>query len=114
KVVVVCRSISCECLGGTEVLQAIKDELGIEEHQSTPDGQYALTTEECLAGCDHAPCVLINEKLHKRVRAADVPKLLADADNDKLDGPRSDLYDAPTDSGNGQHQDRPPDASGDG
>ena len=95
KVIVVCRSISCAVLGGQAVLRAFKDELGIDEHQTTPDGRYSLMTEECLAGCDHAPCVLINEKLHKRVTPAEVPKLLADANNDVLDMPRSDLFDAP-------------------
>ena len=95
KVVVCCRSISCGLMGGDEVLAAFKEALGIDEHQTTPDGRYSLMTEECLAGCDHAPCVLINEKLHKRVAPADVAKILADADNDKLDVPRSDLFDAP-------------------
>ncbi len=95
KVVTVCRSISCEVMGGTEVLEAIKAELGIDEHETTPDGKYSLVTEECLAGCDHAPCLLINEKLHKCVRAADVPTLLADANNEKISMPRSDLFDAP-------------------
>jgi len=95
KVVTVCRSISCEVMGGNEVLEAIKVELGISEHETTPDGKYSLVTEECLAGCDHAPCMLINEKLHKCVRAADVPMLLADANNDKVSMPRSDLFDAP-------------------
>ena len=56
-------------------------------------GAYSLATEECLALCDHAPCVLINEKKHSRVRPEDVPALLADPNNDKLDVPRSDLYD---------------------
>jgi len=95
KVVTVCRSISCEVMGGNEVLEAVKAELGIDVHGTTPDGAYSLVTEECLAGCDHAPCVLINEKLHKCVKAADVPDLLADADNDKVTMPRSDLFDAP-------------------
>ena len=95
KVVTVCRSISCEVMGGVEVLEAIKAELGIGEHETTPDGKYSLVTEECLAGCDHAPCLLINEKLHKCVRAADVPELLADASNDKVSMPRSELFDAP-------------------
>ena len=95
KVVTVCRSISCEVMGGIEVLEAIKAELGIDEHETTPDGKYSLVTEECLAGCDHAPCLLINEKLHKCVRAADVPTLLADANNEKISMPRSDLFDAP-------------------
>lgn len=95
KVIVVCRSISCAVMGGQAVLQAFKDQLGIDEHETTPDGRYSLVTEECLAGCDHAPCVLINEKLHKRVTPADVPRLLADAENDVLEVRRSDLFDAP-------------------
>jgi NADH:ubiquinone oxidoreductase subunit E len=94
-VIVCCRSISCDVMGGEAVLQAFKDALGIGEHETTPDSKFSLMTEECLAGCDHAPCVLINEKLHKRVKPEDVPQLLADAGKDKLDIPRSDLFDAP-------------------
>ena len=95
KVVTVCRSISCEVMGGAKVLDEIKGQLGIDEHETTKDGKFSLATEECLAGCDHAPCLLINERLHKRVRAEDVQKLLADPDNAKLPMPRSDLFDAP-------------------
>ena len=95
RVVTVCRSITCELLGGGAVLAAIKSHLSIGEHETTADGKFSLATEECLAGCDHAPCLLINEKLHKRVQAAHVPRLLDDADNDKLDVPRSTLFDAP-------------------
>jgi len=95
KVVVSCRNLSCTILGGAKVLDAIKEELGIGEHQTTEDGRYSLVTEECLAACDHAPCLLINEKLHKCVNPADVPALLADENNDRLDMPRSDLFDAP-------------------
>jgi NADH-quinone oxidoreductase subunit E len=97
KVITVCRSISCELTGGRAVLEELKKQLGIDEHETTPDGKYSLVTEECLAGCDHAPCLLINEKLHKNVRPEDVTKLLADPDNDKIDVERSDLFDAPAD-----------------
>ena len=95
KTIVACRSLSCELMGGREVLAAIKEKLGIDEHETTPDGRYSLMTEECLAGCDHAPCLLINEKLHKCVQVADLDRILADPENDKLDVPRSDLFDAP-------------------
>jgi NADH-quinone oxidoreductase subunit E len=93
KVVVVCRSLSCQLMGSDAVLQAIKSELGIDEHGTTPDGKYSLMTEECLAACDHAPCVLINEKLNHSVRPQDVKKLLSDPENDRLTIPRSTLYD---------------------
>jgi NADH-quinone oxidoreductase subunit E len=95
KVVTVCRSISCELMGGGKVLDAVKRELGIEEHHTTKDGKYSLVTEECLAGCDHAPCLIINERMHKRVRPEDVPKILADERNAEIAFPRSELFDAP-------------------
>jgi len=98
KVIVVCRSLTCHLMGADQVLARCKEELGIDEHGTTADGRYSLVTEECLAACDHAPCLLMNEKLHKRVKADGVPKLLKDAKNDALDMPRSDLFDAPDES----------------
>jgi NADH:ubiquinone oxidoreductase subunit E len=98
KVITACRSISCEVMGGAKVLAEVKRRLGIGEHETTADGAYSLTTEECLAGCDHAPCLLINERLHSRVRAEDVGRLLDDPNNDRIDVPRSTLFDAPGDT----------------
>jgi len=95
KLITVCRSISCEVMGGQAVIDELKKQLGIDEHETTPDGKYSLMTEECLAGCDHAPCLTINEKVHKRVRPGDIARILADAENDCLDVARSDLFDAP-------------------
>ena len=94
-VIMVCRSISCEVMGGVAVFEELKKQLGIDEHGTTPDGKYSLLTEECLAGCDHAPCMLVNERLYKRVKPEDVAGILADPDNDRIDVERSDLFDAP-------------------
>ncbi len=94
KVITACRSISCEVMGGAAVLEELKKQLRIDEHETTKDGKYSLVTEECLAGCDHSPCLLINEKLHKRVKPEDVAKLLAEANNDRIAVPRSALFDA--------------------
>lgn len=99
KVIVACRSVSCEVMGGAAVLEELKKQLGVDEHGTTADGAYSLVTEECLAGCDHAPCLLINERMHKRVTPDQVAKILADAENDRLAVPRSDLFDAPKETG---------------
>ena len=93
KVIVVCRSLSCDLLGARQVLEAFKEHLSIDEHQTTTDGEYSLMTEECIGQCEGAPCVLIGERKHCQVRPEDVPKILADPDNDKVDTPRSRLYD---------------------
>ena len=97
KVITACRSITCELMGGADVIDACKKQLGIQEHGTTEDGAYTLVTEECLAGCDHAPCLLVNEKLHKRVKPEDVAGILADPDNDRISIERSRLFDAPAD-----------------
>ncbi len=93
KVIVLCRSLSCDLLGSQAVAEAIRRHLGIGEHETTADGEYSFVTEECLGVCEHAPCMLINEKVHKGVRPEDIPRILGDPNNDRLDVPRSDLYD---------------------
>ena len=93
KRIVVCRSLSCQLMGADEVIDAIKDHLSIGEHETTEDGEYSFVTEECLGACEHGACLLVNEKLHKCVRPADVPGILGDPGNDKLDFERSELYD---------------------
>ncbi len=99
KVIVLCRSISCQLLGADALQKKIEDTLDVSDHGTSADGEYSLMTEECLAACDHAPCMLINEKMHKCVKLDDVPRILADPDNDKLRMPRSDLFDAPRPAG---------------
>jgi NADH-quinone oxidoreductase subunit E len=83
KVVVVCRSLSCQVLGHESLLDALKKHLGIGEHETTPDGQWSLMTEECLGACEHGPCMLINERLHSKVRPEDVARILSDPNCDK-------------------------------
>lgn len=95
KVIVLCRSLSCDLMGSRAVAEAIRRHLGIGERETTPDGRYSFMTEECLGVCEGAPCMLINERVHTNVRPEDVPRILDDPDNDRVDYPRSDLYDAP-------------------
>lgn len=95
KTIVLCRSLTCELMGGKEVADAIRQRLGIGEHETTADGEWSFMTEECLAACDHAPCMQINEKMHKCVKVEDLDRILNDPDNDKLEMPRSELFDAP-------------------
>lgn len=95
KLIVLCRSLSCDVMGATRVAEAIRARLNIGEHETTPDGEYSFMTEECLGVCEGAPCMLINERVYAGVKPEDIERILADPDNDRLDVPRSDLYDAP-------------------
>ena len=61
-VIHICNSISCHLTGYQQVLQAIKDHLGIEYGQTTPDGLFTLLSNACLGGCDKAPVMMIGEQ----------------------------------------------------
>lgn len=95
KTLMLCRSLTCEMMGADKLKAAIEEKLGIGEHETTPDGKFSFMTEECLAACDHGPCLMVNEKMHKCVRVEDIDRILNDASSDKLEMPRSDLFDAP-------------------
>lgn len=95
KVLVLCRSLSCQLLGADKLQQRIEQKLGIHDHATTPDGKFSFMTEECLAACDFAPCLMVNEKMHKNVTPEKLDQILADPASDRLTIPRSNLYDAP-------------------
>ncbi len=56
----VCTNTLCAMMGGDEILAALKDELGVGNNQTTPDGTFTLEHAECLAACDYAPVVTVN------------------------------------------------------
>ncbi len=60
----VCRSISCELRGSNEMLDHLRDRLGIEPGETTPDGKVTLEIAECLGACELAPCMLAGDDLH--------------------------------------------------
>jgi NADH-quinone oxidoreductase subunit E len=60
----ICRSISCELRGSNEMLDHLRDRLGIEPGESTEDGSVTLEIAECLGACEHAPCMLAGDAMH--------------------------------------------------
>ena len=72
----VCRTLSC-ALGGAEKLTAfIKQKLGIEPGQTTPDGRYTLTEVECLASCGTAPMMQVNDDYYENLTELKINEIL--------------------------------------
>lgn len=76
----VCQSISCELLDHSDLLNSVKNKLGIEAGETTDDGRFTLMTVECLGSCGTAPCALLNETLHECLTTEALDQLL-----DRLD-----------------------------
>ncbi len=74
--IMVCQSLSCELMGHTSLVDALRDKLGIEPGGTTDDGRFTLLTVECLGSCGTAPCALVNETLHESLTIENLDKVL--------------------------------------
>ena len=63
----VCRSLSCEICSSNDLTSMVKEKLGIELGETTPDGRFTLIELECLGACGTAPVALVNEYLHEEL-----------------------------------------------
>lgn len=72
-----CRTISCTLCGHRELLKYVKEKLGIEAGQTSPDGKYTLNVVECLAACEMAPAMQINEKYYGNLTPQRIDEILA-------------------------------------
>jgi NADH-quinone oxidoreductase E subunit len=66
-ILMMCTNVSCMLRGGYDVLHALEDQLGIKAGETTPDGEFTLIEEECLAACADAPCLIAGEKYFLRL-----------------------------------------------
>lgn len=63
----VCTNISCQLLGGEELLAHAERTLGIRPGQTTSDGMFTLEDVECIAACTEAPCLQVNYRYENKV-----------------------------------------------
>ena len=72
----VCTNISCMLNGADELLARLKEKLGIDSGETTPDGRFSLEEAECLGACDKAPVVMVNDDYEGPVDMAFFEKLV--------------------------------------
>ena len=55
-----CRNLPCALRGADGIRAAVEDRLGIRHGERTTDGRFSLEEVECLASCDTAPVLQVN------------------------------------------------------
>ena len=58
----VCQTTSCALLGAEKIIEHLKDRLGIQPGETTPDGKFSLSVVECLGACEIAPMMQFNQE----------------------------------------------------
>jgi formate dehydrogenase subunit gamma len=75
-VVRICRAEACQSMGGREIAEHACKVLGLDWHQTTPDGRVTLEPVYCLGLCSVAPSAEIDGELHGRLDSDELTALL--------------------------------------
>jgi NADH-quinone oxidoreductase subunit E len=82
-VVLVCDSVSCWILGYDSLLDHLETRLGVGLGETTPDGRFTLLPTVCLGCCDHAPAMMIDDRLYGDLTPARIDEILAQYRDDE-------------------------------
>ena len=75
-----CTCLPCGLQGSLAAADHLREKLGIDFNETTPDGRFTLKEGECMGACAMAPVVLVNNK-----------KMCDYMSNDKIDQLLRDL-----------------------
>mgnify|MGYP002565081070 CR=1 FL=1 len=73
----VCLGTACYVKGSGDILEKIKQRLGIDVGECTPDGKFSLDATRCIGACGLAPVLTVNDEVFGRLTVDDVDDILA-------------------------------------
>ncbi|XP_076354087.1 NADH dehydrogenase ubiquinone [Tachypleus tridentatus] len=90
----VCTTTPCMLCGAEELLDCVKQKLGIKEGETTKDGLFTLSVVECLGACVNAPMMQINDNYYEDLTLKDAEEIIDDlkAGNKPKAGPRNGRF----------------------
>lgn len=65
--IMLCQGTACHVNGSQRIEQAICEELGISDGETTEDGLFTLKNVACLGCCSLSPVMMINDETYGRL-----------------------------------------------
>lgn len=75
----VCKNVSCMLRGSDQLINRLCEKLQVKPEETSADGEFTVLPSECLAACDRAPMMLVDEKVIGPVKEEDLDRLLDEA-----------------------------------
>ena len=72
----ICLGTACYVKGSGQILDKLKEKLGIELGECTEDGKFSLDACRCIGACGLAPVLTINDDVHGRLTVDEVEGIL--------------------------------------
>lgn len=76
----VCNSISCMLNGSEQIIEHLKQKLGVEVGEVTADGKFSIKEVECLGACVGAPMCMIGKTYYENLTPESIDRLLDELD----------------------------------
>ena len=74
--IMLCQGTACHVNSSELILQTIKDELGIDDGETTEDGLFTLKCVACLGCCSLSPVMMINDDTYGSLTPDKTKKIL--------------------------------------
>jgi formate dehydrogenase subunit gamma len=74
----ICRAEACQSMGANGLVAHAKKRLGVDFHETTPDGAFSLEQVFCLGNCALSPAAMIDGQLYGRVTPERFDQLVAE------------------------------------
>lgn len=79
-VIQVCSTLSCALCGAKDLVEHLKEKLQVDVEGTSADGKWTLTKAECIAACEGAPAVRIDDKLYRNISPDRMDELMGELD----------------------------------
>jgi NADH-quinone oxidoreductase subunit E len=72
----VCESAPCHIKKSTNILNELKEGLGIDVGETTDDEKFSLELSSCLGVCGVAPAIMINDTVYGNLNSEKLENIL--------------------------------------
>lgn len=72
----VCKNVSCMLRGADGLLSSLCSKLKVSPGETSEDGEFTIVPSECLAACDRAPMMLVDEEVIGPVQEGELDQIL--------------------------------------
>lgn len=74
--VAVCLGTACFVKGSEQILDKLKQKLGIDVGETTPDGKFSIEATRCIGACGLAPVFTINDEVYGKATPEMLDKII--------------------------------------
>jgi len=79
--IAVCLGTACFVKGSEQILDKVKEKLGIDVGETTSDGKFSIEATRCIGACGLAPVFTVNDEVYGKATPEMIEKVIEEYKN---------------------------------